>query len=115
MPRLEAASISMTFMPPPLEASRQLAQTPQGWVVGPFTQLTQRARIGATVVLPVPRWPEKMYPWAMRRWLMALARVVRTCSWPISSENDCGRYLRAITWYDMPRRTRPRVIRGTRG
>ena len=32
----------------------------QGLVVGPFTQFRQRARMRATVVLPVPRCPEKM-------------------------------------------------------
>ena len=40
--------------------SRQLAQTPQGVAVGPCMQLRQRAMMRATVVLPVPRWPEKM-------------------------------------------------------
>src|ERR1035437_1536256 len=36
---------------------------------------------------------------------MAFSMVVRTCSWLTSSENFCGRYLRAMTWYmrgDMP-------------
>ena len=45
---------------PPAAISRQLAHTPQGVAVGPLTQFRQRARIRATVVLPVPRWPEKM-------------------------------------------------------
>ena len=60
MPRLEAASISITSTEPPAAISLQLAHTPQGWLVGPFTQFRQRARMRATVVLPVPRWPEKM-------------------------------------------------------
>ena len=38
----------------------QLAHTPQGVGVGPLMQFRQRARMRATVVLPVPRWPEKM-------------------------------------------------------
>jgi hypothetical protein len=29
-------------------------------MVGPFSQFRQRAMIRATVVFPVPRWPEKM-------------------------------------------------------
>src|SRR5437867_1633154 len=56
----------------------------------------------------------------MRRWLMAFSSVVLTCSWLISSANDCGRYFLAMTWY-MGREdcrngayARPRVIRGTR-
>src|SRR5438128_1870186 len=75
----------------------------------------------ATVVLPVPRWPEKMYPCAIRFCVMAFSRVVLTCSWFTTSANDCGRYLRAITWYMgwisgccRDEHARPRVIRGTR-
>ena len=60
MPRLEAASISITSTAPPAVISRQLAHTPQGVAVGPLMQFRQRARMRATVVLPVPRWPEKM-------------------------------------------------------
>src|SRR6266851_2421443 len=49
---------------------------------------------------------------------MAFSSVVLTCSWLISSANNCGRYLRAITWYMKGGRAafdyaRPRVIRGT--
>ena len=44
----------------PAAISRQLAHTPQGVAVGPWMQFRQRARMRATVVLPVPRWPEKM-------------------------------------------------------
>src|SRR5260370_13581642 len=53
----------------------------------------------------------------MRCCEIAFSSVVRTCSWPISSANDCGRYFLAMTWYmkgvsgDY---ARPRVIRGTR-
>src|ERR1019366_8681805 len=50
----------------------------------------------------------------MRRWAMAFSKVVLTCSWPISSANVCGRYLRAMTWYMRGDYARPRVIRGTR-
>src|ERR1700677_30926 len=38
----------------------------------------------------------------MRFCVMALLRVCVTCSWPTTSANRCGRYLRAMTWYDMP-------------
>ena len=34
--------------------------------MGPLTQFRQRAMMRATVVLPVPRWPERIYPWAIR-------------------------------------------------
>ena len=49
----------MTSTVPPAVISRQLAHTPQGVAVGPLTQFRQRARMRATVVLPVPRWPGK--------------------------------------------------------
>jgi len=45
---------------PPAVISLQLAHSPQGVAVGPWMQLRQRARMRAMVVLPVPRWPEKM-------------------------------------------------------
>jgi hypothetical protein len=44
----------------PAVISRQEEHTPQGVTVGPSTQFRQRARMRAIVVLPVPRWPEKM-------------------------------------------------------
>src|SRR5579863_2789505 len=53
----------------------------------------------------------------MRFCEIAFSSVVRTCSWLISSENVCGRYLRAMTWYmrrEVVKYARPRVIRGTR-
>src|ERR1039458_6671303 len=43
MPRLEAASISITSTDPPAAISLQLEHTPQGWFVGPLTQFRQRA------------------------------------------------------------------------
>src|ERR1700691_290077 len=55
----------------------------------------------------------------MRFWAMALDRVWVTCSWPTTSAKRCGRYLRAMTWYDMspeikgmpgrPRRTQSKL------
>ena len=56
----DAASISITSTAPPSAISLQLAQTPHGVVVGPWTQLRQRATMRATVVLPVPRCPENI-------------------------------------------------------
>src|SRR5579862_9203869 len=50
----------------------------------------------------------------MRFCAMAFSSVVLTCSWQMTSANDCGRYLRAITWYMGWAYARPRVIRGTR-
>src|ERR1700730_6088353 len=57
----------------------------------------------------------------MRFWAMAFSSVVLTCSWLTTSSKDCGRYLRAITWYmgwvsgvRTDKYARPRVIRGTR-
>src|ERR1017187_542139 len=114
MPRLEAASISMTSTVPPEVISLQLAHSPHGVAVGPWMQFRQRARMRATVVFPVPRWPEKMYPWAMRFCAIAFSSVVLTCSWLTTSWNVWGRYLRAITWYMGWAYARPRVIRGTR-
>src|ERR1041385_4100656 len=37
----------------------------------------------------------------MRFCAMALASVSVTCSWPTTSAKRCGRYLRAMTWYDI--------------
>ena len=61
-------------------------------------QLRAMARMRAMVVLPMPRWPLKMYPWAMRSWASALARVTVTWSWPTTSAKRWGRYFRARTW-----------------
>ena len=66
MPRLEAASISITSRETPSAMPTQWRQTPQGAVVGwssaPSgpTQLRALARMRAVLVLPVPRGPAKM-------------------------------------------------------
>jgi hypothetical protein len=60
-------------------------------------QLSAIARIRAIVVFPIPRCPEKMYPCAIRPCSSAFAKVRVTWSCPITSENRCGRYLRAKT------------------
>ena len=60
-PVLEAASISMTSRAPPAAIAVQSSHVPQGSVVGPslLSQLSERARIRALEVLPVPRGPLK--------------------------------------------------------
>ncbi len=55
--RFEAASISITSIEVPAAIERQDSHSPQGSSVGPFTQLSERARIFAIEVLPVPREP----------------------------------------------------------
>src|SRR6185369_5185557 len=37
----------------------------------------------------------------MRFCAMALLSVWQTCSWPTTSLKRCGRYFRAMTWYDI--------------
>ncbi len=55
--RFEAASISITSSEVPAAIVRQGSHSPQGVRVGPCTQLSERARIFAIEVLPVPREP----------------------------------------------------------
>ncbi len=57
--RFEAASISITSSEVPREIETHDSHSPQGVSVGPFTQLSERARIFASDVLPVPRLPTK--------------------------------------------------------
>ena len=65
MPRLEAASISITSMAVEAAMARQLSHRPQGVTVGLVmrsaagspVQLSALARILAMLVLPVPREP----------------------------------------------------------
>ncbi len=59
MPRLEAASISMTSRAVPSPMRRQLSQMLHGLGVGPCSQLSALARMRAMEVLPVPRGPAK--------------------------------------------------------
>ena len=57
----DAASISITSMDVPAAIVVHDSQTPQGSRVGPFTQFSERARILASEVLPVPLEPTKRY------------------------------------------------------
>ena len=63
-----AASISITSIEPgPSGArARQDSHSPHGSGVGPFAQLSERARMRAEEVLPQPRGPEKRYAWCSR-------------------------------------------------
>ena len=54
---LEAASISITSSEVEAAIARQDSHSPHGLSVGPLTQLSERARIFAIEVLPVPREP----------------------------------------------------------
>ena len=55
--RFEAASISITSIELPAAIATHDSQTPHGVRVGPLTQFSERARIFAIEVLPVPREP----------------------------------------------------------
>ena len=75
---LVAASISRTSMSRPCAISTQASHSPHGSPVGPFSQLRQRARMRAVVVLPTPRGPEKTNDCAMRPTAIALRSVCVT-------------------------------------
>jgi hypothetical protein len=94
MPRLLAASISMTSSEIPLPMATQDAQVLSGSGVGPRTQLRHLARMRAVVVLPLPRCPQNRYAWTIRPAAMAFWRVRVTRSWPATSSNVWGRHLR---------------------
>src|SRR5690349_10869177 len=68
--------------------------SPHGSGVGPFTQFSERARMRADDVLPQPRGPLNRYAWFTRPADKATRRGSVTCSWPTTSENVAGRYLR---------------------
>src|SRR5215831_4452666 len=93
----------MTSVDRPPAISWQKSQTPHGSAVGPFSQHRALARMRAALVLPTPRAPVNRKAWCTRFCSMAFTSVRAMCSWPTSSENRCGRYLRARTRYDMTR------------
>src|SRR5437660_785704 len=100
-PLLEAASISCASMSFPAAISVHGPQTPHGSAVGPFRQLSARARMRALVVLPHPRGPVKRNACATRPMRSAFDNVRTTCSCPVRSAKRCGRYLRARTRYGV--------------
>src|SRR3954454_9650593 len=79
---------------PSLASDRHDAQTPQGSGVGPFSQFSDRARMRALEVLPQPRGPENRYAWCTLPLRSACCSGPVTCSWPLTSANVPGRYLR---------------------
>src|SRR5450631_1511109 len=101
-PLLEAPSISKTSVEVPLVISMQSGQTLQGSWTTPSSQLRVLARMRAVLVLPTPRAPVNRKACATRPESMAFCRVRLTCSCPVSSENDWGRYFLARTSYDVP-------------
>ena len=94
-PVLDAASISITSKALPDAIERHNSQLPQGSGVGSALamQFSDRAKILALEVLPVPLGPVKRYAGAMRPVLRALLRVVAIASWPTSWLNRWGLYL----------------------
>src|SRR3954464_6997327 len=90
----DAASISMTSIEVALAIDTHDSQTPQGVVVGPWTQFRQAARIFAIAVVPVPREPTNRWAWWTLPCATALDRVRTTCSWPTTSAKVRGRWRR---------------------
>src|ERR1700760_2776361 len=83
------------MLPGPDGASAmQESQTPHGSGVGPCTQLSERARMRALEVLPQPRGPLNREAWLIRPLRSACRSGSVTCSWPLTSANVAGRYLR---------------------
>ena len=98
MPVWLAASISSTSMSRPCAISTHASHSPHGSPVGPFSQLSARARMRAVVVLPQPREPANTKACAMRPLASALRSVRVTACCPTTSSKRCGRHLRASTW-----------------
>src|SRR5881394_3251688 len=103
MPRLLAASISITSMSSPRAMALHELHSLHGSAVGPLdlSQLRHLARIRAVEVLPVPRVPQNRYAWAMRPEAIAFFSVRATWSCPMTSSNVVERYFRARTRYDI--------------
>src|SRR5919199_4283122 len=99
---LEAASISITSSEVAFAIATHDSQRPHGSTVGPFTQLSDAARIFAIEVLPVPREPTNRYAWWTRPSRTALESVRTTCSCPTTSANVRGRWRRYSEAMDGP-------------
>src|SRR5262245_57949667 len=85
----------------PSAISTHASHLPHGSPVGPFTQLSARARILAVVVFPTPRGPAKIKDWASRPVVIAFFSVSTTPRWPMTSSKRCGRHLRARARWDV--------------
>src|SRR3972149_3769082 len=96
-PVWDAPQLPITSTEKPSVISLHESHVIHGAAVGPSEQLSDFARIRATVVFPTPRTPEKRYACAIRLALMAFSIVVDTCSWPVSSWKDLGRHFLART------------------
>ena len=94
MPRWEAASISTTSSEVPAAIATHAWHVPSGSGVGPWAQLSAFARMRASDVFPVPRGPAKRYACRTFPAETAFLSVRTTGSWPTTSSNPCGRYLR---------------------
>src|SRR3954447_12146121 len=82
-------------LPAPLGASATHdSHSPQGSGVGPFSQLSERARMRALEVLPQPRGPLNRYAWLIRPLRSACRSGSVTCSCPLTSAKVPGLYLR---------------------
>ena len=94
IPRLLAASISITSGAAPLAISVQTSQSPQGSPSFAFGQFSALAKMRAMLVLPVPRGPEKRYACPTRPCFKLLRRICVTWRCPTTSAKFLGRYLR---------------------
>ena len=89
-----AASCSTKSIARPSMKERQDSHLLQG---SPSTGAAQFAALASrrpSVVLPVPRGPQKRYACAKLPEATALRRVRVTASWPATSAKDWGRHLR---------------------
>ena len=99
MPRLDAASISITSTAPPAAISMQLAHTPQGVAVGPLIAIQaarQNARDGGFAGAALAGKDVAVGDAVLRDGVFERGLDVFLVD---QSAKDCGRYLRAMTWY----------------
>ena len=105
MPRLVAASISMTSTALPARISVQESQMPQGSGVGRSARADlvaavqrhgQDAGDGGLADAAVAAEDVAVRDAVLRQSAFSSVRV--TWSWPTTSAKRCGRYLRARTW-----------------
>ena len=100
MPRLEAASISITSGWEPSPIVIQFWQWLHWWPK-PSSQFNAFANKRAIVVLPVPLGPQKRYAWAILFSFNAFDNVFTICCWPATSSKVVGRYVLYNALYDI--------------
>jgi len=98
MRRFDAASTSITSGLLPSRIDVHSSQVPHGSGVGPRSQLRQRARMRADVVLPTPRLPANRNACGTVFCASACRSEASTASWPTISAHVVGRNRRATTW-----------------